>query len=343
MIDVSTPGVHCTRGEVVESVHRVHAAVVDWNGRLIRRHGDPDRVTFYRSAVKPIQALPLVEDGVADAYGLNDDELALCCASHNSGHRHLTAARSILKKAGCREEDLRCGPHLPLNADNAEALLRAGVTPGPIHNNCSGKHAGMLALAAFHGWPVQGYLDPEHPVQQRMRAEVSRWSEIPEAEIPTAIDGCGVPTFALSLRAMAYSFARFTAAAREGEGPARIVRAMVRSPYMVAGEKRLCTKLMWVAGDRVFAKTGAEGLYCAGVIDGAVGVAVKVEDGARRGSDAALVRVLEALGALSADQVEELSEFGRPPVKNTLDQEVGRLHARFDLEAPESVDPMESS
>ena len=328
--------VHVMRSGQVESVHRVHAAVVDWQGRTVATLGNPETVTFYRSCAKPLQALPLIEDGAAEEYGLTPEELAVCCASHNSDHRHIQAVQSILKKCGRGASDLECGPHVPMHPPNAEALLRAGVQPEPIHNNCSGKHAGMIALATHHGWPVEGYLKPEHPVQQRMSLEVARWADLPVGEIPTAVDGCGVVTYGLSLRAMARSFAAFTANARDGGPAQRVVRAMTECPFMVAGEDRLCTKLMFVAGDRAFAKTGAEGLYCAGVLDGALGVALKVEDGARRASNVALVAILQQLGVLSTDQVDELEAFGRPPIKNTLEETVGHLEAGFTLRLADS-------
>ncbi len=324
----------CTRNGLVESTHAVHVAVVDAHGLLIASAGDPERATYLRSAAKPFQALPLVEDGVADALALSEAELALCCGSHNAEPEHIEPAASILAKAGLAESDLECGPHRPMSEAAADALVRAGESPRAIHNNCSGKHAGMLALAAHHGWPTAGYVTPDHPVQRRMHAEISRWSGLAEDEIATGEDGCGVVCFSAPLSRLALCFARFAAAAAEGEPAARVVRAMTGNPFMVAGSGRLCTALMERIGARVFAKTGAEGLYGVGDLRDGVGIVVKVEDGATRASTIALLGVLQALGVLRADDLDGLASFAAPAVVNTLGTQVGEMRAELDLEFP---------
>jgi L-asparaginase II len=321
--------VQVVRGTLVESVHGVAVAVVDADGRLIMSAGDVTRPVFYRSAAKLLQALPLVEDTVVDAPLLTEEELALCCASHNAEPRHVEVATRILHKAGVSAEALACGPHPPMYAPEAERLAGRGQRPERVHNNCSGKHAGMLALASAHGWPTEGYHRAEHPVQQRMLREVSRWSGLGTRSIATGVDGCGVVCFAVPLERMALSFARFARAADQGEGAARIVDAMTRHPYLVAGTGRLCTALMERAGARVFVKTGAEGVYCAGVRGSSVGVAIKVLDGARRAADAAILRVLELLGVLPPEDVESLSEFSAPLLRNTRGEVVGAVSADF--------------
>jgi L-asparaginase II len=312
-------------------------AVVDGEDRLVASAGAVDGPVFYRSAAKPLQALPLVEDGVVEALGVTDAELALCCASHSGEERHVEGVRRILARAGVGEEALACGPHPPLAEDEAERLAAAGRTPRAIHNNCSGKHAGMIALASHHGWPTAGYLESSHPVQRRMLGEVARWSGVPEEDVGTGVDGCGVVCFAVPLRAMARSFARFGRAAGEGhDGPARILSAMAGHPGMVAGDGRLCTVLMDTAGDRLVVKTGAEGVY-GGLIrpgrGGPLGIALKAEDGARRASEVAVVRVLELLGALAEEELSgPLGPFRGPVVRNTLGHPVGRVEADFELE-----------
>jgi L-asparaginase II len=320
-----------TRGERVESVHAVLVAVVDADGRRIASARDRARPVYFRSAAKPFQALPLVEDGVARALPLTGEELALCCASHNAEPRHVEVALGILAKAGVGEEALACGAHSPLATAAAERLLRSGVAPSRVHNNCSGKHAGMLALARAHGWPAEGYHLAGHPVQQRMLEEAARWTGLEPADVAQGVDGCGVVSFAVPLERMALAFARFARAADREEGAAAIVGAMTRHPWMVAGSGRLCTALMERAGKRVFVKTGAEGVYCAGVRGQGVGVAVKVLDGAKRAADAALVRVLELLGVLGPDDVASVSDFVAPLVRNTRGEVVGELSARFTL------------
>jgi L-asparaginase II len=326
--------VEVARGSVIESRHAVSIAVVDGNGKLRARSGDADLLTVARSAVKPMQALPLVDDGVAERYELSDQELAVCCASHNAEAHHLECVRGLLRKIGADEEALACGAHVPLGKAAADALARSGEPATPLHNNCSGKHAGMLALARYFSWPLVGYHQPEHPVQQRMLAEIARWSGMTVEEISVAIDGCGVPTYALPLHRLAAAFAGFAAAARRGAaGPARIVGALVHYPEYVAGTDRLCTDLMRTAGGRIFVKVGAEGVYLAGIPGAELGIALKVSDGATRASEPALLATLNALGLLTDDEMGQLARYAEPDVLNTRGERVGTIRAQIRLEA----------
>lgn len=326
--------VEVRRGSTIESRHHVHLAVVDADGNIRARSGDPELVAFARSAIKPLQALPLIEDGVSDHFKFSDTELAVCCASHNAESCHIDAARSILKKIGADEETLACGPHIPLGKNAAEILARSGREPTRIHNNCSGKHAGMLALARFFGWPLLGYQHHEHPVQQRMLAEVSRWTKIERDDIPLAVDGCGITTFALPVSAMAFAFAELAAGARRNDrAPACIVRAMTEHPEYVAGTERMCTDLMRVAEGRIFVKVGAEGVYCAGVPGAELGIALKIEDGATRAAEPALLGVLGMLGLLLDDEMAQLARYAEPDVRNTRGEIVGSIRVNLSLEA----------
>jgi L-asparaginase II len=325
--------VEVVRGGTVESRHTVHVAVQDARGRTLAAVGDPSVLTFHRSAAKPMQALPLVEEGVVERFGLTPSELALCCASHEGEPRHVDGARSILGKAGADEGLLRCGPHLPYSEAAAHALVEAGASPGRIHNNCSGKHAGMIALAVAMGWDPADYHRAEHPVQQRMAREVTRWSGLAAERIPTAVDGCGVVCFATPLDVMAGAFARYVAEADAGEPAATVVEAMTAHPFMVGGTGRTCTDVMELAGDRVFVKLGAEGVYGGGVRGLGIGFAIKVADGGRRAVEVALVRVLASLGVLDAAEVQSLSDHGNPVLRNTLGGVVGEVRAAFELPA----------
>lgn len=322
------------RGGVVESSHVVHVAVARADGTVRAFSGDVEGSVFARSSIKPFQALPLVEDGVVEALGLTEEELALCCASHNAEPTHVAAAASILSKAGVSADALACGAHAPMDDAAARALVLAGKEPARIHNNCSGKHAGMLALCVHNGWPTEGYHLPDHPVQKRVAATLPAWSGVDERAMATATDGCGVVTFGLPLRGLAAAFARLAgAAAAEPDGPAgRVVRAMTRHPFHVAGTDRMCTELMKVAGGRVVAKTGAEGVYGAGVPGAGLGVALKVEDGARRASEPALLAVLGTLGVLTDGELERLGRWARPELRNTRDEVVGSIRAIMELE-----------
>ncbi len=313
------------RGRLVESRHRVHAVVADRSGRVVASWGDGSLVTVVRSAAKPFQALPLVADGAADHFALSEEEIALCCGSHNSEEAHVEAARSILAKAGVAEERLVCGAHPPILAERRDALVAAGTPPTPVMSNCSGKHAGMLALAAFHGWPPGGYEKTNHPVQRRIGREVAYWTGMEPGTFAWLTDGCGVPTCGVPLVNLAGAAARLASAAGSGGAPRRVVRAMTRHPFMVAGTGRLCTRLMEETGGGLFAKVGAEAVYLAGEMDRGLGVALKVEDGTRRAAEPALLWFLGRAGLLPPSAKGELGEFAEPVVRNTLGDEVGRV------------------
>lgn len=325
-------GVRITRGEHGESFHRVHAVVADAEGRTVAGVGQTERWTFYRSAAKPLQALPLLEDGAADRLGLTPEEIALCCASHNGEPEHLARVRSILSRAGLGVDDLECGARPPLRREIRDDLLRRGRGPTPLHDNCSGKHAGMLALAVAAGWSTAGYTRPDHPVQRRVAREVARWTGCEPEAIRTAADGCGVVCFAVPLDRMAASYARLAGAAASGaDGPARLVAAMTRRPFLVAGSGRLDTVLMRAGEGRAFAKSGSEGVRCVGLPAEGLGVAVKVEDGGSRAADPAVVRVLDRLGVLDDRASEALEPFRTPAVRDARGRRVGRIEATFEL------------
>jgi L-asparaginase II len=329
--------VEVVRGAVPESWHRVHVAVVDAGGRLRASAGEPEVATFFRSSSKPFQALPLVEDGAVERFGVTAPELALCCGSHAGTPAHVAAAESILARAGCTADALACGPHAPFDDAARRVLEDAGLAPGRLHNNCSGKHAGMLLLARARGWDTDGYHQLEHPVQGRMLAEVARWTQLPQEAVGVGTDGCGVATFALPLRHMARAYAALAAAVRAGDpGPARVVDAMTAHPEMVAGEGRICTELSRVAEGRVFAKIGAEGVYCVGVPGAELGIALKVEDGAQRAVGPAIIAVLRELDLISEDDLGRLHTFVFPEIVNTRGETVGQLRPRISLASPDA-------
>lgn len=326
--------VEVSRGEIVESRHRVHIAVVDSGGRLRAHAGDPQLVAFARSAVKPMQAIPIVSDGVATQFQFDDVELAMCCASHSGEQRHVQVVQGMLRKVGISEDALACGAHVPMGKQAAQDLADRGSRPTRLHNNCSGKHVGMLGLAQLNGWPLRGYHKEDHPVQVRMVQEMTTWTDMEVEDFGVAVDGCGVITFALPIERMALAFARFAKAARtRGEPAAQVVHAMVQNPEYVAGSARLCTDLMRQTHGRVFAKVGAEGVYCAGVPGAELGIALKVEDGATRAAEPALIATLKALAILADDEVAGLAEYAEPDITNTRNEQVGGLRAHIRLEA----------
>jgi len=321
--------IEATRGDLVESVHRVSLAVVSSDGRLVASAGDPSRIAFWRSSAKPFQAMPLVDDGAADALGITPAELALACASHSSEPRHLEVAAGLLRRIGAGEDQLACGPHPPISPAVAERVLREGIALTPIWSNCSGKHAGMLALARHHGWPSAGYERPDHPLQARLLREVARWTGIRAEAIPTATDGCAVVTFGLLLSAMAGAWARFGADA--ADGPRRIREAMSAHPELVAGTGRLCTDLTGAFPGRVLAKICAAGIYCATLSELGLGVALKVADGDNDVSGigllAALAAVVERAGVAGRYNFAPVAAYRAHPVLNTRGARVGMLRA----------------
>jgi L-asparaginase II len=330
--------VEVVRGAVAESVHRISAAVVDADGNLRASAGDPDFFTFLRSAAKPLQALPLVDDGAVDRFGITPEELALCCGSHSGTPRHVRLAESLLARIGLDGEALACGPHPPIDAESARALAEAGLEPQRLHNNCSGKHAGMMALARARGWDPAGYHRLEHPVQGRLLGEIARWAGLPDEAVALGVDGCGVVCFGLPLRSMALAYARVAAAARRGErGPRAVVDAMTTYPELVAGEGRVCTELMRRAGGRMFAKIGAEGVYCVGVPGAELGIALKVEDGNTRAVAPAILAVLRELDLISEDDFGAMHDLVFAELVNTRGETVGQLRPRISLRVPDAA------
>ena len=330
-----TPGrfvVEIVRGDVIESSHRVHVAVYHADQGLIASAGNPAHYSFVRSAIKMFQVLPFVEAGGIDHFGFTAEELALCTASHGGEPFHVAAARSILSKARVSESALACGPHLPLHEPTAHAMIAAGDKPGRLHNNCSGKHAGMIACCVQQQWVTNGYHRPAHPLQQRIRSTLTRWMRINDDDIEQGVDGCGLPTFALALDAVAEGCARFASiATQDGSAPALIFRAMAGRPEFVAGTDRLDTDLMRIANGRLFAKVGAEGFYCAGVPSMKLGIALKAEDGARRAAEPALLAVLRQMDVLTSAELDRMRKYSAPEILNTRQEVVGRVRARIEF------------
>ena len=322
--------VELTRGKLVESRHGGALAVARPSGELVIALGDVARPVFPRSAVKSMQALSLIETGAADRFGFGAREIALACASHSGTEAHSSLARDMLARAGLTPEVLGCGAHMPGHEGTAHARIKAGLTPTSLDNNCSGKHAGMLATAAHMMEPVAGYLSPEHPVQQRILANMRAVTGAALGTDVRGVDGCSVPTWAMSLTALATAFARV--ASGEGVGPQRratlerIKASCWEAPEMVAGPGRLDTAILGRLKGRVFSKTGAEGVYCAALVDRGLGVALKVDDGTARASQATLAAIVERLYA----DVGRLGPLG--PISNWRGIEVGATRASPDLE-----------
>lgn len=329
--DPGAPGcrVEVIRASEVESVHLVDAVVCGTAPDEEIHFGDPHRLTFFRSSFKPFQALPLVSDGAASHYELTPEELALCSASHAGTPEHVRVVEGLLERIGASEEALACGPQEPFDREAARTLVRRDGSWGRLHNNCSGKHAGMLMVARHAGWPTDGYEERDHPVQERIRQELSAWIDVDPGRLAWGVDGCGVPTPYLSVRQMSRAYARLGRASREGErAPRAVVDAMTSHPRLVAGDGRLTTRLMEAVSGRILAKEGAEGVLCMAGPDEGWGLALKVRDGNGRARGPAGVEILAALDLVSEGERQALAELRRTTVRNTADAEVGGIEAR---------------
>ncbi len=321
--------VEIVRGDMVESFHRGAVAIADAAGRIVRSLGDVDRLVYPRSALKPIQALPLIETGAADGFGLGEQELALACASHRGEPFHVAAVAAWLARIGLGEADLECGVHPPRHEPSFEALLRAGGTPSQLHNNCSGKHAGFLATAVWLGEPTRGYIEPDHPVQQRVARTVGEMAGLDLSRAPRGRDGCGIPVIALPLGALAAAMARLADPAHLGErrraAAKRLLDAMAASSLMVDGTGRMTTAVMTAAAASVRLKPGAEGVFCAALPAQGLGVALKIDDGGGRAAELAMASVLDRLGCFAPEQRVALAPFLAPPLMTVAGKGAGRL------------------
>jgi L-asparaginase II len=316
------------RGSLVESRHRGAVAVADAAGTMALAIGDVTTPVFPRSAVKALQALPLVEWGAADRYGFGDEELALACASHGGEAAHVAGVERMLAKAGLDPSALRCGAHWPIAQAAAAAVARIGA-PSALHNNCSGKHAGFLCVACAIDVDHAEYFRPEHPVQREVRAVLEDFTGAAIAEGRCAIDGCSVPTWAVPLRDLARGFAKFGSgqgiSPEHARAAARLRQACARKPWYVAGTARFCTEIMQRFGDRVFVKTGAEGVYCGALPQQGFGIAIKCDDGASRAAQAIMAAVIARFLPLDTTERAALAPFVQPVLRNWNGFEVGAI------------------
>lgn len=326
------------RGETVESIHRGHLIALDGGGETIIELGDPDTVTFYRSASKPLQAIPFIASGAADAFLCSDAEIALACASHSGEGMHVRTAALMLEKFGLSESYLRCGTHLPFNEAEAERMIKAGEHPTQLHNNCSGKHAAMLAVGKHIDADIATYDQLENPVQQHILEAISKFAEVPQNEIRIGTDGCAVPNFAIPLSAMARSFLNLISPPDSfpnelKDASRRIVSAMTEFPFLIGGTERLDTIMMQAADGKIISKVGADGVWLCGVPPSekypkGLAIALKIEDGDdKRARPVVAVEILRALKILGQSDLPDLSPT---PVKNRRGDVVGRIEASIE-------------
>jgi L-asparaginase II len=350
-IPIAEPLVEVRRGAITESRHRGHVVVVTPGGEILYYLGAPENVTFLRSSAKPFQAIPLLVSGAADRFGFTDEEVALACGSHNGEPIHTAIASRMLNKIGLSVEALKCGAHEPYSQRAAADLKARGELPNALHNNCSGKHAGMLAVAQHIGAPVETYDLPENPVQLAIGRAVEQFSGIAMEDLAVGIDGCGAPIFGVTMKAMALAFARLVSPPGDFD-PAtkdaciRIVNVMTSYPELIGGtHDRLDTEIMKAAPGRIVSKVGAEGVYTAGIVPCAewpegLGLALKIEDGDdHRARPTAVIEALQQLGVLRDESLEPVARYAFFPVKNRRGDVVGEVRANFNLRQLTSEKP----
>ena len=316
--------VEVTRGNLVESRHRGAVAIANPDGDVVFSMGDVEALAYPRSSLKPIQALPLVESGAAEAFGLRDEEIALACASHSGEPMHTARIANWLSRIKCQDSDLACGPHPPRYEPVWEAMVKKGEVPKRVHNNCSGKHAGFLTVARHWDIAVEGYERHDHPVQRAVAMTLGELSGI-STELAWGVDGCAAPNFALPISSFARALAKLAnpkcLSPTRAEAARRIVRAMMTYPELVAGTGRTCTILMRACRGRAAVKTGAEGYFAGMIPEYGFGIALKIDDGAGRAAETAMAAVLAKLGIL--DDSDEARAILRAPVFNTRNAAVG--------------------
>ena len=342
-VPVAEPLVEVKRGSITESRHRGHISVVDPDGNIVASLGAPENVTYLRSSAKPFQALPLLISSAAERFGFTDREVALACGSHNGESIHTELAASMLRKIGLGPEALHCGAHEPYGAEAALELRTRGEQPNALHNNCSGKHAGMLAVALHLGAPIDNYEKPENPVQKAIAEVLSQFSGVAVTDMAVGVDGCAAPAFGITVKAMALAYARLVAPpasfdAKTRAACERIVRVMSAYPELIGGtSERLDTELMRAAPRRIVSKVGAEGVYTAGIRPSeewpqGLGVALKIEDGDdKRARPTAVIESLRQLGVLRDESLEAVAKYAFFPVRNRRGDLVGEITASFDL------------
>lgn len=340
-IPIAEPLVEVKRGSITESRHRGHIVAVEPDGNIVASLGAPHNVTFLRSSAKPFQALPLLLTSAADRFGFTDREVALACASHNGEPIHTELAASMLRKIGLGPEALKCGVHEPYGAEAALELRARGEEPNVLHNNCSGKHAGMLAVALHLGAPIENYDSPENPVQKAIAKVLAQFSDVPITDMAVGVDGCAAPIFGITMKAMALAYARLVSPPASfdkttRDACARVVRVMTAYPELIGGtSERLDTEIMRAARGRVVSKVGAEGVYTAGIKPceewpKGLGLALKIEDGDdKRARPTVVIEALRQLGVLRDESLKALSRYAFFPIKNRRGDLVGEISASF--------------
>ena len=321
--------VEVTRGGMVESMHRAIVAICDASGAVVRSWGAVERPIYARSAIKPLQTIAVIESGAADAFNLGEDEITLCCASHRGEPIHVDRVLPWLDRLGLGVDSLECGPQLPTNEATAHALIRAGLPATRAHNNCSGKHSGMLTTAVHLGEPTKGYIGPDHPVQTRLITLMEELGELDLSGTARGVDGCGIPVFGAPLQAIAHAMAKLAdpsgLSTDRADACRRIVKACAAHPLLISGTGTFNSVVLAETGGRCILKGGAEGVFTAAIPSEGLGVCLKIDDGAGRGAAAAMLAVLRHLGVLDAAAAARIDKAVVREVRNWTGTLVGEI------------------
>lgn len=330
------PLVAVTRSGYIESIHYGAICVVDADQKIVYRIGDPDMRIFFRSSAKPLQAISVLKTGAASYFKLDLKEIAIACGSHSGQIKHQETVQSILNKIGLNKDDLHCGTVYPYNINEIKRLIEQGLEPNPLHCNCSGKHAAILAACKYLGCSTGDYTSPENPVQRLICKTVSDFCNIKSDNIAAGTDGCSLPVFLLPMKNIAAGYSHIMKWAEDSGNPyqnecSTVIKAMTTYPDMISGDNEFCTELIQAAGGKLIAKLGAEGVYCVGIKDRNIGICIKISDGTEKAVYPAVVETLMQLGILTDDELKKLKKWHYPEVMNNLGKKVGNMLPVFSL------------
>lgn len=327
-----------TRNGYIESLHYGFLCVVDSQGKIVYSLGDYNTGIFFRSSAKPIQVLPLIESGAAEAFGFSPEEIAIACSSHSGQKIHQLTVSRILDKLNLEEKNLHCGTMTPYNEEESKRIAAEGRAPSVFHCSCSGKHAAMLALSKYKGYSLEDYEKVDHPVQQEILNVIAEFADEDAKSIPTGVDGCGVPIYILPVNKIALSYAKLAAYSQDENKPYHdscktVYSAMIHHPEMVAGDYEFCTELMKAVGGKLIAKVGCEAVYSIGIKSGNLGVCIKIIDGTERAVYPVVIELLKELGILDHDEISKLKHWHYYPLKNNLDEQIGQIVPVFNIKS----------
>jgi L-asparaginase II len=323
-----------TRNSYIESIHYGYVCVVNSSGQILYSLGDYSTKIFLRSSAKPIQAIPLLQSGAADAYKFSNKEIAVACASHSGQKIHQKAVKDILKRLELNEKSLHCGIMKPYSEEENNRLIASGIPPSVLHCSCSGKHSAMLALGKFRGYNVDDYESPTSPIQEEILKTIAEFTDEDASSIPTGTDGCGAPIYLMPINKIALSYAKLTMHSQNEKSPyykacKTVFDSMTQYPEMVAGDYEFCTELMNATKGKLIGKVGSEAVYCLGIKEGSIGICMKIVDGNERAIYPAVVHVLQELGILSSSEFSTLKHWHRQILKNNHDEVIGEILPAF--------------